>query len=75
MLITRGFSLTNFIIGTSALTFQVFVLFPWHEKLDREFKTLRDDHRQLLEDQLLELQAMRQTFEKDRASSLKASKP
>lgn len=64
MLITRGFSLTNFIIGTSALTFQVLVLFPWHEKLDREFKTLREEHQRLLQDQLVELRTIRQDFER-----------
>ncbi|KAI8938078.1 hypothetical protein NX059_005749 [Plenodomus lindquistii] len=50
MLITRGFSLTNFVIGSSALCFQVFVLYPWHEQLDAEFKTLRKEHARLLED-------------------------
>ena len=48
MLITRGFSLTNFIIASSALAFQVGVLYPWHEKLDEEFKQLKADHLALL---------------------------
>jgi hypothetical protein len=50
MLITRGFSLTNFVIGTSALCFQIFVLYPWHEKLDEEFTELKKEHARLLEE-------------------------
>lgn len=50
MLITRGFSLTNFVIGSSALCFQIFVLYPWHEQLDAEFKELRRESKRLLED-------------------------
>ena len=50
MWFTRGFSLTNFVIGTSALSFQVFVLYPWHEQLDEEFKELRTEHRRLLDE-------------------------
>jgi len=41
MLITRTFSLTNFAIATSALGFQVFVLYPWHKQLDDDFEDLR----------------------------------
>jgi hypothetical protein len=44
MLITRTFSLTNFIIATSALSFQVFVLYPWHKRLDDDFETLKEEH-------------------------------
>lgn len=50
MLVTRGFSLTNFVIGTSALCFQIFVLYPWHEKLDEEFTELKKEHARLLEE-------------------------
>lgn len=50
MLITRGFSLTNFVIGSSALCFQIFVLYPWHEKLEEEFVELKKEHARLLED-------------------------
>jgi hypothetical protein len=50
MLVTRGFSLTNFVIGSSALCFQIFVLYPWHHKLDEEFTSLRQEHARLLED-------------------------
>ncbi|PYH91869.1 hypothetical protein BO71DRAFT_384745 [Aspergillus ellipticus CBS 707.79] len=50
MLITRGFSLTNFVIASSALCFQVFVLYPWHHKLEDDFKALKSEHLQLLEE-------------------------
>jgi hypothetical protein len=48
-LITRTFSLTNFAIGSSALCFQIFVLYPWHEKLEEEFVELKNEHARLLE--------------------------
>lgn len=48
MLYTKLISFTNFIIATSALCFQVFALYPWHNELDREFKKLKEDHKQLL---------------------------
>jgi hypothetical protein len=44
MLITRGFSFTNFAIATSALCFQVFVLYPWHHRLDDDFQALKAEH-------------------------------
>jgi hypothetical protein len=68
MLFTRGFSLTNFVIGSSALCFQVFVLYPWHHKLDVEFTDLRREHARLLEDtregHREELQGIRDQLEK-----------
>ncbi|OBT56984.1 hypothetical protein VE04_02557 [Pseudogymnoascus sp. 24MN13] len=48
MMITRGFSLTNFAIGTSALCFQIFVLYPWHQQLDDDFKELKKEHLRVL---------------------------
>ena len=48
MLITRGFSLTNFVIATSALCFQVFVLYPWHHQLDADFEELKEEHLRLM---------------------------
>jgi hypothetical protein len=50
MIITRGFSLTNFVIASSALCFQVFVLYPWHHKLEDEFKELKSEHLRLLKE-------------------------
>lgn len=50
MIITRGFSLTNFVIASSALCFQVCVLYPWHHKLEEDFKELRAEHLRLLKE-------------------------
>ncbi|KAF8857385.1 hypothetical protein BDZ45DRAFT_623867 [Acephala macrosclerotiorum] len=44
VLMARRFSITNFVIASSALAFQVFVLYPWHEKLDEDFKNLKKEH-------------------------------
>ena len=44
MIITRGFSFTNFAIATSALYFQVLVLYPWHKRLDDDFQELKKEH-------------------------------
>ncbi|KAK2810322.1 hypothetical protein FQN50_003053 [Emmonsiellopsis sp. PD_5] len=60
MMFTRGFSLTNFVIGSSALCFQIFVLYPWHEQLDRDFAELRKAHIDLVKQ-----------GEKDRTAELK----
>jgi hypothetical protein len=40
MLWTRGFSLTNFLLGTSSLAFSLMVLYPWHHRLDDDFREL-----------------------------------
>jgi hypothetical protein len=48
MIITRRFSLTNFAIATSALCFQVFVLYPWHKRLDKDFQELKEEHLKVL---------------------------
>lgn len=48
MLVARRFSITNFVIASSALAFQVFVLYPWHEKLDRDFAKLQQENTTLL---------------------------
>ncbi|PTU20459.1 hypothetical protein P175DRAFT_0217410 [Aspergillus ochraceoroseus IBT 24754] len=48
MFITRGISLVNFTVASSALAFQVFVLYPWHNQLDEEFKSLKTEHRRVL---------------------------
>jgi hypothetical protein len=49
MWITRGISLVNFTVASSALAFQVFVLYPWHNKLDDEFKALKQEHLRVLQ--------------------------
>ena len=48
MFITRGISLVNFAVASSALAFQVFVLYPWHHQLDNEFKALKQEHLRVL---------------------------
>ncbi|KAL4806531.1 hypothetical protein BDV18DRAFT_159703 [Aspergillus unguis] len=49
MWITRGISLVNFAVASSALAFQVFVLYPWHNQLDDEFKALKKEHLRVLD--------------------------
>ncbi|EME88867.1 uncharacterized protein MYCFIDRAFT_181367 [Pseudocercospora fijiensis CIRAD86] len=48
-LLARRFSITNFCIASSALAFQVFVLYPWHRKLDREFEGLKRENLRVVE--------------------------
>lgn len=68
MLITRGFSLTNFVIASSALGFQVFVLYPWHHRLDADFEDLKKEHLQALQkgqqERLDELRGIREALNK-----------
>ena len=45
---TKVLTFTNFTIATSALCFQMFALYPWHNQLDKEFKKLKEEHKQLL---------------------------
>ncbi|KAH9886621.1 hypothetical protein F4778DRAFT_786718 [Xylariomycetidae sp. FL2044] len=49
MIITRLISLTNFAVASSALGFQVFVLYPWHIQLDESFEELKKEHIRVLE--------------------------
>lgn len=49
MKITRLISLTNFVVASSALGFQVFVLYPWHNELDARFEDLRREHLRVLD--------------------------
>jgi hypothetical protein len=48
MMYTKALTFTNFTIATTALGFQVFMLYPWHNQLDKEFKILKEEHKQLL---------------------------
>lgn len=52
MIITRGISLTNFLVATSALGFQVFVLYPWHKQLDDDFEKLKVEHVRVLNEHI-----------------------
>lgn len=49
MLFARTISLTNFLVASSALGFQVFVLYPWHNELDAGFEALKKEHMKVLE--------------------------
>ncbi len=40
----------NLLVGSTALTFQVTVLYPWHNELDREFKLLKAELKTALAD-------------------------
>ena len=46
---TRAISLTNFLVASSALGFQVFVLYPWHKELDAGFEALKKEHLKVLD--------------------------
>lgn len=46
---TRIISLTNFLVASSALGFQVFVLYPWHKELDAGFEALKKEHMKVLD--------------------------
>jgi len=68
MLIARRFSVTNFLIATSALGFQVFVLYPWHKQLDDDFEELKKEHIRVLHSSeqahMAELKEIRSTLER-----------
>ncbi|KAF4122126.1 to mitochondrial phosphate carrier protein Mir1 [Geosmithia morbida] len=49
MIVTRAISLTNFMVASSALGFQVFVLYPWHKELDAGFEELKREHLKVLD--------------------------
>ncbi|KAI2611257.1 mitochondrial phosphate carrier protein [Hypoxylon fragiforme] len=49
MIVTRLISLTNFAVASSALGFQVFVLYPWHNQLDQSFEELKKEHLRVLD--------------------------
>ena len=48
MFLTRLISCTNFLVATSALGFQVGVLYPWHKQLDEDFEALKKEHLRVL---------------------------
>lgn len=69
MHIARRFSLTNFFIATTALAFQVFVLYPWHQQLDEDFEKLKKRNLQVLEmgeQRLGQIQAALMALEKEK---------
>lgn len=68
MLIARRFSLTNFFIATTALGFQVFILYPWHKRLDDDFQELKKESLNLVrlgeEARLVELGEIKEQIRK-----------
>ncbi|GAP91554.1 putative phosphate transport protein MIR1 [Rosellinia necatrix] len=48
MFVTRAISVTNFFVASSALAFQVGVLYPWHKQLDEDFEALKKEHLRVL---------------------------
>lgn len=40
----------NFAVACSALCFQIFALYPWHQELDNEFQKLKLDQHVTLEE-------------------------
>ncbi|KUJ15911.1 uncharacterized protein LY89DRAFT_647957 [Mollisia scopiformis] len=61
MLIARRFSVTNFVIASSALAFQVFVLYPWHQRLDEDLESLKKEHVRVLQELRNEVKVGRET--------------
>lgn len=49
MIVTRAISVTSFTVASTALAFQVFVLYPWHKELDESFEKLRVENMRVLD--------------------------
>lgn len=71
---SRVITLTNFVIATSALGFQIFVLEPWHETLDDQFLALKKEHVALLKKHGEELSSIRGQIEELKAKEAKRGK-
>jgi hypothetical protein len=65
MWVTRAVSLTNFLVASSALAFQVTVLYPWHKQLDEDFEKLRVEHMKVLQERGRESQVPHHDKPKD----------
>ncbi|KAF2395835.1 hypothetical protein EJ06DRAFT_256065 [Trichodelitschia bisporula] len=44
MRFTRTLTITNLLIGSTALGFQVTVLYPWHHELQADFDKMKAEH-------------------------------
>jgi len=64
MYITRGFSLTNFLLGTCSLAFSAMVLYPWHHRLDDDFRLLMEDRKKKEAERLEELTKISASLER-----------
>ena len=41
-LFRRSVPIVSFLVGSAALSFQVFILYPWHNELASEFKKVKE---------------------------------
>ncbi|ORY41346.1 hypothetical protein BCR33DRAFT_718961 [Rhizoclosmatium globosum] len=48
--VRRFLPYVTFVVGISALTFQMTVLYPWHHQLERDFKHLEEVQRRTEEE-------------------------
>lgn len=48
--VRRVIPYVNFVVASSALCFQFFVLYPWHIELDNDFQKMKDDNHATLEE-------------------------
>lgn len=73
MIFSRVITTTNFVLGASALSFQVFALYPWHMELDRKFEILKAEQERTtkeLEGMILqELRSIRQHLGQEKPNS------
>lgn len=64
----------NFVVATSALGFQYFVLYPWHKELEKDFRELRDEHNSTLEEyhkkKLVRLEGIESNIERLKATTV-----
>lgn len=72
MIFTRAISLTNFLVASSALGFQVFVLYPWHKELDAGFEKLKKEHLKVLDTVGNSLSEQQRTVFSDKLNDLKS---
>ncbi|KAI0861651.1 mitochondrial phosphate carrier protein [Xylaria cubensis] len=73
MFITRAISLTNFLVASSALGFQVCVLYPWHKQLDDDFEALKKEHIRVLDTHTIYSMIGRSPMSPSSSSSLVAA--
>ena len=64
MLFTKSMSVTTFVIGASSLAFSGFVLYPWHHRIDDDFKQLMDDRKRKEQERMEELTRIRLALER-----------
>lgn len=60
---SRSMSVTTFLIGASSLAFSGLVLYPWHHRLDDDFKALMQDRKAKEQERIEELTRIRAALE------------